>query len=338
VRIELHESAAPSRCAYCHGSLGASPGVCGKCRARFDRECFLTLVKCPTLGCGRIEWGRAPRSVTRELVILAFCGVGMFLGLLVTGALRLPDLPGGERHHFQPHVPERAPAPPTGREGVWLPLAVSSDVSERPHDDALTFFERGLADELASRYEDALVNYTRAIDLAPKTLRYRECRGSLRRLCGDEDGARVDYRSAAGLLAVRPNEKDWAPLCGRGYFRGLAGDYEGAAEDCTRAIERNPTSSFALSSRAYARLHLGDLDGASADLERALELDPGNAYAFENRGRLRHVRGDVSRARADFERALQLDVRRERTASLRIEIGALDGARVPTKPRTEGRR
>ncbi len=303
-----------------------------RCRARFDRECFSALEACPTLGCGKIERERPSGSVRRQLVTLVAGGVGVLVGLLVTGVWTLPSMSVRGRPPCPPLEQERAPAVSSERGDGSLPLTVSNRAPERRPDDPLLIFERGLANELGSRYEDALANYSRAIELAPKNLRYLECRGSLRRLMGDEDGARADYRRAADLLAVAPTERSWAPWCGRGYFRGLSGDYEGGVQDCTRAIELNPTSSFALSSRAYARLHLGDLDGASTDVERSLELDASNAYAFENRGRLRHVHGDVAGARADFEQALRFDVRRERTASLRIEIGALDETKAPAKP------
>ena len=51
-----------------------------------------------------------------------------------------------------------------------------------------------------------------------------------------------------------------------------AGDFAGAAETFTRAIELDPLNAAAHHRRGWARAHLGDLKGELADWSKAIEI------------------------------------------------------------------
>jgi len=57
------------------------------------------------------------------------------------------------------------------------------------------------------------------------------------------------------------------------------GDYDGAIDDYTKAIELNPKEAQHYRYRGEARLGKGDLDGALADFTQAAKLKPSNTPA-----------------------------------------------------------
>ncbi len=90
-----------------------------------------------------------------------------------------------------------------------------------------------------------------------------------------------------------------------------AGDFTGAAETFTRAIERDPLNAVAHHRRGWARAHLGDLKGEIADWSKAIELDPVFAEAYADRAAARVASGDTEGAVADWQQALNLNPDRE---------------------------
>jgi tetratricopeptide (TPR) repeat protein len=118
------------------------------------------------------------------------------------------------------------------------------------------------------------------------------------------------------------------------------GDWPGAVEDFTKAIELNAHlnrakwqnkkqtsdqafdnsqsesseiavsdsfTAYAYTNRAVARFYLGDFDAAIMDFERALRIKPKLAEAFSGRGAARNAKGDPQGALLDFERALTIN-------------------------------
>jgi tetratricopeptide (TPR) repeat protein len=118
-----------------------------------------------------------------------------------------------------------------------------------------------------------------------------------------------------------------------------AGDWNGAIEDFTRAIEissrlegvksslssprtngftaasddRNnitvvdPLTANAYTSRGLARYRQGDVDGAIADWDAAIRLHPGLPRPYTNRGSARYLKGDLEGALADLDHAIQIN-------------------------------
>lgn len=93
----------------------------------------------------------------------------------------------------------------------------------------------------------------------------------------------------------------------RGIYRKDNGDFAGAMEDYSRALELDPGYALAYTNRAVARQRLGDFHGALEDLDRSISLDPGDSGAFVNRGVVQIRLGQTDRAIADFTRAIELD-------------------------------
>jgi tetratricopeptide (TPR) repeat protein len=93
----------------------------------------------------------------------------------------------------------------------------------------------------------------------------------------------------------------------RGNQRFNNGNYTGAIDDYTCALELNASNTDALFGRAYAYDASGEDDKAEHDYSRLLEIDPQNSSAYNNRGNIYYARHDYERARADYDRALEYD-------------------------------
>lgn len=129
----------------------------------------------------------------------------------------------------------------------------------------------------------------------------------------------------------------------RGYDRSFMGDYGGAIEDFTKAIELDPgeatnyrrrggvlfaqrsykdaltdfqaaaeldpSDAYALFGEAAAAMASGGVyshDDVISLLDEAIRLEPGMAYAYDIRGMVRFEIGDFSGAEKDFESAIML--------------------------------
>jgi tetratricopeptide (TPR) repeat protein/predicted Ser/Thr protein kinase len=127
-------------------------------------------------------------------------------------------------------------------------------------------------------------------------------RGVAREAAGDYSGAIEDYTRALEL------DPDYAQAYyNRGTAKGNSGDWQGQLEDCSEAIRLDPTFTAAYVNRGTARSHLGALEQAIQDFNRALELNPSESVALVNRGATRRLLSDYEGAIADCTEALKFD-------------------------------
>jgi tetratricopeptide (TPR) repeat protein len=83
-------------------------------------------------------------------------------------------------------------------------------------------------------------------------------------------------------------------------------DLHKALADFEKAIELDPTSTWAWNNRGVAYFHLGQTDRALADYAKAIELNPGNALAWANRARIYHKLRNWDQVIADASKAIKL--------------------------------
>ncbi|HWT02073.1 MAG TPA: tetratricopeptide repeat protein [Pyrinomonadaceae bacterium] len=85
------------------------------------------------------------------------------------------------------------------------------------------------------------------------------------------------------------------------------GDYGGAIQNFSAAIELDPQVADAFYFRGNAYANQGDLERAVEDYTRAIELDPRHADAYFNRGNCYNLQRDFDHAIADHDRVLELN-------------------------------
>ncbi|MBN1995120.1 MAG: tetratricopeptide repeat protein [Anaerolineae bacterium] len=145
---------------------------------------------------------------------------------------------------------------------------VSPDTDELTVLDSRAYNKRGLAHVSTRNYEQAIVDYSKAIRFDPQ---YAE--------------AYVN-RSTAHLLM---------------------GNYGQAVLDCNQAQTLAPDFVAAYTNRGIAYTGLRDYDRALADYEQSLVLSPRNVYAFFNRGNTYLWMSQYQEAVANYSQAIALD-------------------------------
>jgi tetratricopeptide (TPR) repeat protein len=155
-------------------------------------------------------------------------------------------------------------------------------------DRAIAYAWRGIAYSHLKRWEDAVADFSRAIELAPK-----------------DPGPWIN-RSGAYLELNQPG-------------RALA--------DCSRAIELNPLSAQAYGNRGVAYFKLGQPEQAIADYDKSIALDERIITVWVQRGWAYQKQGQWVKALADYSRALELDPKDESSWNNRGEVEAQLGQR-----------
>ena len=133
--------------------------------------------------------------------------------------------------------------------------------------------ERGDEFFAAGQYEEAIAEYTEAIEIAP------------------------EYAAAYN---------------GRGFAYYKWGRYDRAIADYDKTISLNPDDTDNYIRRGNAQLghqrnFESGVDKVIADYNKAISLDPNNAIAYNNRGNAYYLKDDYDRAIADYNKAINLD-------------------------------
>src|SRR4030095_7845334 len=198
-------------------------------------------------------------------------------------------------------------------EAAWEDLETPKELENTPTDlskfdmgpkpkDLDGFLNRGSARGFNGDANGAIADFSRAIELDPKSVPANYRRGIARLQKGDYDGAIGDLTRT---IELSPNTADY--YNDRGLAKLRKGDNDGAIGDFTRTIELDAKNAVAYRNRALAKNIKHDAAGALADLNRAIELDPKNAAAFNSRGAIKKSKGDNDGAIADFTSSIGLN-------------------------------
>ena len=173
--------------------------------------------------------------------------------------------------------------------------------------EAKKYNERGNASYNSKNYDQAIAEFTKAIELSPQFEEAYNNRGVAKFSKRDYSGAVADYTKAIesfpGYVIAHHN---------RGFALIEQGDYQRASADCTRALELDPKDDYAYACRGRAYLKLGRLSEALADAHRSLQLRPSDATNLLDRAYILEALGRREEAIADASRALSVDPTLER--------------------------
>ena len=139
---------------------------------------------------------------------------------------------------------------------------------QKVHESAYAHFFFGITYQTRQQHDEAIVHYSKAIELNSQ-------------------------------LAELYNN--------RGVAFQLTGDLENSMKDLSRAIELNSNSPTAYHNRSSAAQDLGDFNQALQDIDLAVHLEPNSALAHNSRGNLYTFLGKNAEALKDYDRAIELD-------------------------------
>ncbi len=172
----------------------------------------------------------------------------------------------------------------------------------RMQNTAISYFNRGLAYQSKEQYDQAIADYTKAIELDPKYARPYNNRGLAYKNKGQYDQAIADFTKAIEL-----DPKYTYAYYNRGNAYQSKGQYDQAIADFTKAIELDPKFTNAYYNRGFAYKNKGQYDQAIADYSKAIELDPKFTNAYYFRGSAYQNKGQYDQAIADFTKSIELD-------------------------------
>lgn len=167
--------------------------------------------------------------------------------------------------------------------------------------------------------EDALKDFNKAIELSPGYGVAYNNRGNTQHELGRHLAAVDDYRKA---IEIMPGNA--VPYNGRGKVQGVLGRPYTALRYLTRALTLNGKYPAAYRNRATIYLHLERFDDAIEDFGRVIGLSPDDAELYLGRGRAWARSGKDQQALRDFSKAIELD---PENAQAFAERGALANSR-----------
>ena len=163
--------------------------------------------------------------------------------------------------------------------------------------ESIGYHYRGLANENLEKHEEAVEDYSKAIELDPNDAKAYNSRGAAKNNLKLYEEAIKDYDKA---LELDPNYAD--AYNNRGIANVKLGLYQEAIEDYDKAIDLEPKSANAYNNRANVKGKLGQHEDAIKDFNKAIELEPGNTGFHHNRA-LEYGKIEVEKTSAKVEEA-----------------------------------
>src|SRR5947207_1276438 len=189
-------------------------------------------------------------------------------------------------------------APPPIVEGAMGIPQWTALIQEFP-DYVQAFVERGILLYKTKRYENALYDFNKALQLDAGQTKAMYFRGCTYLACKRPKEALVDLKQClqGNIEAV--------------YYCAVAltdlKDINGALQYLDKAISKKPDHAKSLALRGELRARRKDLDGALEDLSAALATEPEDAEALAVRARVHLGKGNFGKALEDLARSIAID-------------------------------
>ena len=167
---------------------------------------------------------------------------------------------------------------------------------------------------LTERYDEAIAFFSSHITSYPQDAEAYRARGAALWYVGKLQEAIPDYTSA---LDLKPN--DCLSLSGRGQVWAESGHYAKGLQDLDLALKSLPTvgsadrawlpwrtqsEAFIRNGRGLALSGLGETVASMREFDQSIALSPDNAWVYHNRAQAHERVGALRSARADYQQSL----------------------------------
>lgn len=168
-------------------------------------------------------------------------------------------------------------------------------------DNPQSYYVRSLLFDLVNDKPAVIKDLTTAIKLNSKYYDAYVKRADAWRLKKEYDNAINDYTHA---IELSPSAHLYSM---RGFVRYLSGDYGQAIEDFNEAIRLDPKNSYSYRTRGFSHKALGELDKAIADFTAGIGLNAKSTSLHISRGNIWKQKQDYEKAIQDYSRAMEID-------------------------------
>jgi len=159
----------------------------------------------------------------------------------------------------------------------------------------------GIAYHKKGMYDEAIVEYERALEINPNHALVYHNLGSSYGMKGMYDEAIGEYKKG---IELNPNSTEAHNNLGAAYFN--KGMYDDAIAECKKALEINPNDAEAHNNLGVAYDEKGMCDEAIAEYKKALEINPNDAEAHNNLGVAYEEKGLYDEAIVEYEKAIEI--------------------------------
>jgi tetratricopeptide (TPR) repeat protein/S1-C subfamily serine protease len=167
---------------------------------------------------------------------------------------------------------------------------------------ALWYLNRGILYHNQQKYNLALADYTKAIELNPNYALAYNNRGTLY-----DDQQKYELALADYNQAIELNRNNAQAYYNRGNLYYDLQKYDLALSDYNKAIDINPNFANAYNNRGNLYDDLQKYDLALSDYNQALQLNPNDPMAYLNRGLLYYNLQKYELALADYNQAIRIN-------------------------------
>ncbi len=176
-----------------------------------------------------------------------------------------------------------------------------AEISEKKT-EANTFFAMGFRAKNENKLNEAIDNYTKAIELNPAFAGAYNNRGAIYADQKKYDSAINDYNKAINL-----NPAFAGAYNNRGAIYADQKKYDLATADYNKAIDLNPDYAEAYHNRGILYKDQKKYDLAINDYNKAINLNPAFAEAYNNRGAIYAEQKKYDLATTDYNKAIDLN-------------------------------
>ena len=167
--------------------------------------------------------------------------------------------------------------------------------------NSYAYNNRGLAKNNLEQYFNALKDYDKAIELDPNNSVIYYNRGLAKTHLWQYEEAIEDYNKAIEL-----DNNNSTAYYNRGLVKSYLGQYKEAIEDYNKTIELDHNNSHVYNNRGNAKDDLGRYKEAIKDYDKAIELNPNDRAAYHNRGLVKNYLRQYEEAMKDYDKAIEL--------------------------------
>jgi tetratricopeptide (TPR) repeat protein len=151
-------------------------------------------------------------------------------------------------------------------------------------------------------FSGSVVEFTKALQLNPKSLTAQFWRGACKLLMGESQAAIVDLSAA---IAINPKKVEAYVYRGSAYAK--LGNKIQATIDLDTAVSLSPHSDFVYGNRCALKFQLGNFTEAISDCDRAIQLNITNAVHYSSRSSAYYQLKRYPDALRDRNTAISLD-------------------------------